>query len=1327
VDGLPIMSSISDASAQRQLRASLIDLAGTKPVQQLEMRFLGDSIYRDGTWQDASGGRDPASAGLYEVQVAASYTGEFLAQVSILDAGMEHVMADWVVRVISLCDGTDVPTADRTCDCGPGYFGGNCEPCAQGDFKPRAGSENCDRCVTATGDDQRSYTSRTGSKNEQDCLCASGHYASLQKSMTARYFRTERTSLSWTGFRDIRQTCSTQECPCKPCPAGAVCDAPGMNVQTMPIAPGFWRSNVLSTKVRKCPIEDACIGINTSDYLLASPFSASVCREGMEGPFCSLCKAKFFRSREDSLCYSCADSQAEFHAYAVPFTLIFSLVVAAIVVLVSCCCCRYCRDRSRDGTNKIEPSDKDTAAATDPSSVHDSVRWIVVWISQTRTGRYLICCSARLHACWAGIQKVQNLISMIQQAASLLAMVMSTTKVFVPKLKIVISMFQVMSGLMPTFDITLPELLSRFLATISIWKFDIPLDCVVQVNFHARLLYKTMWPMFAWGFLALAYHVASMDRFHKSKKHRSASMISSQKQLMSMKMRKSHLDETHADDTEGAHWTEMVRTWSVDIGFAVLFLVYPGSSTTIFATYSCRSFDDGTRRLNADLSIDCDSDEHAGFVAYATLMMFVYPFGAPILYAFVTYQHHQQLEKIGALMEMRALLKRQLVHVDDEEEEEEEEDDDDDDDDDEKEEGDGQEAGPELSYDAGDSEIVGHVEKAVEAMDTVDSGLDLVQGMISRVRKPNKEKKKKKKKLTAEEKFEQQQELVQGVAAKHIEKKMDDVIDEHMGNASIRTTKQRELAVKEWTKYQPLLGLKLKTLLDGSGTAKVLIDKVKPVYFLPQQPTPSQMRRAERTYVEKWQMNEESKTLRTLQSVSSDADQQRQLRQKIEKETKEAALVVWNAKTLKKKLKYVKFEEPMRDDELISISKMVPNEEGILTPVPVVKDLRLQPEMAKAKYVNYKIREAAGFNAFGQLEPPLKNQDPSKDAPNLVQFVVLRARVSSSSTDASIRYESMRSESARLETPSQGPESPGPSKPAEDKPPPQLGDWSASSTASVGSLSNLVSDTQKVTFVLHAGVSPWPHNSRSIINRRRPPMPLSPVVPNYVRNLSDPYEIKYRYWEVVECVRKVALVGIFVFFGRGSMVQLTSGILVCMFFIQLYHNLKPYDAWQNDLLQQCCQFAIFCTLLSSIVLMAREAPDPHSLDEVFDQTVLGAILTSMTVLASLMSIPLSFLEIFPDPKHIKNKFLLTATKAKTVVKELKEVAGELSERKFGSSRRAMTSVLKLSKRSSSESLMNNPVSGPGPSSVDTKKRRASKVALEKAESKSIIPHEIVNV
>jgi len=125
--------------------------------------------------------------------------------------------------------------------------------------------------------------------------------------------------------------------------------------------------------------------------------------------------------------------------------------------------------------------------------------------------------------------------------------------------------------------------------------------------------------------------------------------------------------------------------------------------------------------------------------------------------------------------------------------------------------------------------------------------------------------------------------------------------------------------------------------------------------------------------------------------------------------------------------------------------------------------------------------------------------------------------------------------------------------------------------------------------------------------------------------------------------------------------------------------------------------------------------------------VLGAILTSMTVLASLMSIPLSFLEIFPDPKHIKNKFLLTATKAKTVVKELKEVAGELSERKFGSSRRAMTSVLKLSKRSSSESLMNNPVSGPGPSSVDTKKRRASKVALEKAESKSIIPHEIVNV
>jgi hypothetical protein len=44
---------------------------------------------------------------------------------------------------------------------------------------------------------------------------------------------------------------------------------------------------------------------------------------------------------------------------------------------------------------------------------------------------------------------------------------------------------------------------------------------------------------------------------------------------------------------------------------------------------------------------------------------------------------------------------------------------------------------------------------------------------------------------------------------------------------------------------------------------------------------------------------------------------------------------------------------------------------------------------------------------------------------------------------------------------------------------------------------------------------------------------------------------------VLECFRKVTLVGVFIFVGPGSTVQLAVGLIICVLFIMLYHNLKP--------------------------------------------------------------------------------------------------------------------------------------------------------------------------
>ena len=55
-------------------------------------------------------------------------------------------------------------------------------------------------------------------------------------------------------------------------------------------------------------------------------------------------------------------------------------------------------------------------------------------------------------------------------------------------------------------------------------------------------------------------------------------------------------------------------------------------SIQIFSTFACREFDDGTRYLKVDYSIDCNASSRDVYWYYAVLMGFVYPVGIPLLY-----------------------------------------------------------------------------------------------------------------------------------------------------------------------------------------------------------------------------------------------------------------------------------------------------------------------------------------------------------------------------------------------------------------------------------------------------------------------------------------------------------------------------------------------------------------------------------------------------------------------------------------------------------------------------------------------------------------------
>ena len=71
---------------------------------------------------------------------------------------------------------------------------------------------------------------------------------------------------------------------------------------------------------------------------------------------------------------------------------------------------------------------------------------------------------------------------------------------------------------------------------------------------------------------------------------------------------------------------------------------------------------------------------------------------------------------------------------------------------------------------------------------------------------------------------------------------------------------------------------------------------------------------------------------------------------------------------------------------------------------------------------------------------------------------------------------------------------------------------------------------------------------------RQPPRPVrevvQPIIPIYVQNLTGPYRLECRCWEVVEYARKVIFVGAFIFVVPGTLTQAAFGVMTTtLFFI----------------------------------------------------------------------------------------------------------------------------------------------------------------------------------
>ena len=134
-------------------------------------------------------------------------------------------------------------------------------------------------------------------------------------------------------------------------------------------------------------------------------------------------------------------------------------------------------------------------------------------------------------------------------------------------------------------------------------------------------------------------------------------------------------------------------------------------------------------------------------------------------------------------------------------------------------------------------------------------------------------------------------------------------------------------------------------------------------------------------------------------------------------------------------------------------------------------------------------------------------------------------------------------------------------------------------------------------------------------------------LPDYVQKLILGYELRVYHFELFECMRKLAIVCMPVFFRpSGSVSQLMFGLVVCFLTFGAYMLYSPYTKDGDDYLAQLCQCQIFFALLSSTALK-YDADDAGS--------NMGVLLAVLTILPLAFGALLELKPLFYPEERMK--------------------------------------------------------------------------------------------
>ncbi len=373
----------------------------------------------------------------------------------------------------------------------------------------------------------------------------------------------------------------------EPCAHGVDCTRPGASLESLPVLPGYYRRTLNSTAPRKCVgFGDACLG--------GTDISVQ-CSDGHEGPFCNAC-SRGYHGGGTKACEPCDGLALSSYALAVVFLL---LAISALLIVL---CRGRCRGLKMLGA-EVGRTARDIMDSEEFNGTKDAGR-------VDRGGDPLPGEPDRGAGAPAGVHPLF--------VASSRAISGLTTRVIrnAVKIRILVSLYQVTSGLGSVYDIEFPSWYNDIVSWPgSILNLNlprmVPISCTLPFasGYYFSLFLRTG------GYLAVILLLFGTGR---------------------VMMRR--------------HPSGRLGEELMNAGFVVVFLVYPSCSAALFKFSGCKTFngegEDGAAFLLVDYAVRCDDATHTAMWFYVALMLIVYPIGVPCLYAAILYRHRNTLREI---------------------------------------------------------------------------------------------------------------------------------------------------------------------------------------------------------------------------------------------------------------------------------------------------------------------------------------------------------------------------------------------------------------------------------------------------------------------------------------------------------------------------------------------------------------------------------------------------------------------------------------------------------------------------------------------------------